>query len=102
LKFAEMTNMTNLDRGTEADRMTSWKVAEAKARFSELIERALHEGAQEITRHGRRTVVVVSATEWDRRVHRKGSLVEFLDRSPLKGSGLKFERSPELPRDVEL
>jgi prevent-host-death family protein len=82
--------------------MASWKVAEAKARFSELIERALREGAQEITRHGRRTVVVVSATEWDRRVHRKGTLVGFLDRSPLKDSGLTVERPQDLPRDVEL
>jgi prevent-host-death family protein len=40
--------------------MKSWKVAEARARFSELVE----SGAQEITRHGKRTVVVVSATEW--------------------------------------
>jgi prevent-host-death family protein len=82
--------------------MTSWKVAEAKARLSELIEQALREGAQEITRHGRRTVVVVSATEWDRRTRRKGSLVEFLDRSPLKDSGLTIERPPDLARDVEL
>ena len=43
--------------------MASWKLAEAKARFSELIDRALREGAQEITRHGRRTVVVISAEE---------------------------------------
>jgi prevent-host-death family protein len=71
--------------------MTSWKVADAKARFGELIERALHEGAQEITRHGRRAVVV-SAAEWDRRSHRKGNLVEFLDRSPLKDSGLRIDR----------
>ena len=41
--------------------MASWKVAEAKSRFSELIDRAIREGAQEITRHGRRAVVVVSA-----------------------------------------
>jgi prevent-host-death family protein len=97
-----MTNMTNVHPAMRADRMASWKVAEAKARFSELIERALREGAQEITRHGRRTVVVVSATEWDRRAHRKGTLVDFLDRSPLKDSGLTVERPQDLPRDVEL
>jgi prevent-host-death family protein len=57
--------------------MASWKVAEAKARFSELIDKALHEGAQEITRHGRRIVVVISAEEWDRKAGRQGSLVEF-------------------------
>lgn len=97
-----MTNMTNICDGSLVGRMSSWKVAEAKARFSELMERALREGAQEITRHGKRMVVVVSATEWDRRSHRQGSLVEFLNRSPLKDSGLRVERLQELPRNVEL
>ena len=82
--------------------MSRWSVAEAKARFSEVIEKALCEGAQEVTRHGKRTAVVVSAAEWDRRTRRKGSLVELLNRSPLKGSGLTLERPRELPRDVEL
>jgi prevent-host-death family protein len=82
--------------------MKSWKVAEAKAHLSELIDKALHEGAQEITRHGRRAVVVVSATEWDRRARRKETLVEFLDKSPLKGSGLEIARLRERPRTVEL
>jgi prevent-host-death family protein len=82
--------------------MASWKVAEAKARFSELIDRALHEGAQEITRHGRRAVVIVAAKEWDRRAARKESLVEFLNRSPLRGSRLEIQRPREPPRDVEL
>jgi prevent-host-death family protein len=82
--------------------MTSWKVAEAKARFSELIDKALQEGAQEITRHGKRAVVVVSAKEWDRRATRQGRLVEFLDNSPLRSSGLEIERSRDRPRDVKL
>ena len=82
--------------------MASWKVAEAKARFSELIDRALREGAQEVTRHGKRTVVVVAAEEWDRRARRRGSLVEFLDRSPLRGSGLNIPRLQDQPREVDL
>jgi prevent-host-death family protein len=82
--------------------MASWKVAEAKARFSELIDRALHEGAQEITRHGKRTVVVVATEEWDRRTRRRGGLIEFFDRSPLKGSGLKTPRLRDQPRDVDV
>ena len=82
--------------------MASWKVAEAKARFSELIDKALHEGAQEITRHGKRAVVVVAAKEWDRRATRQESLVEFLDRSPLRGSGLEIRRLRDRPRQVEL
>jgi prevent-host-death family protein len=82
--------------------MASWKVADAKARFSELIDKALREGAQEITRHGKRTVVVVAAEEWDRKARRHGNLVEFLDASPLRGSGLEIERLRDRPRDVEL
>lgn len=82
--------------------MSSWTVAEAKARFSDVIEKARKEGAQEVTRHGKRTAVIVSAEEWDRRTRRKGSLVELLNRSPLKGSGLRIDRVPERPRDVDL
>lgn len=82
--------------------MSTWKVAEAKARFSELMERALTEGPQEVTRHGKQTVVVVSAEEWERRTRRKDSLVDFLDRSPLRGSALPIERLEERPPDIEL
>jgi prevent-host-death family protein len=82
--------------------MSSWSVAEAKAPFSEVIEKALREGVQEVTRHGKRTAVVVSAAEWDRKDRRKVSLVELLNKSPLKGSGLTIEHPRELPCDLEL
>jgi prevent-host-death family protein len=82
--------------------MATWKVAEAKARLSELIDKALHEGAQEITRHGRRAVVVVAAKEWDRRATRQENLVEFLNRSPLRRSGLEIKRLRDRPRQVAL
>jgi prevent-host-death family protein len=79
-----------------------WSVAEAKAKFSEVIEKARLSGPQTITRNGRRAAVVVSAEEWDRRAGRKGTLVEFLNNSPLRGSGLKIERSKDGPRDIDL
>jgi prevent-host-death family protein len=37
----------------------SWTVAEAKAKFSEIIEKAMSEGPQTITRKGRTAAVVV-------------------------------------------
>ena len=40
-----------------------WTVAEAKAKFSEVIERAQSQGPQTITRNGRKTAVVVAAEE---------------------------------------
>lgn len=80
----------------------SWSVATAKARFSELIERARSDGPQTVTRNGREAVVVVSAEEWQRRTKPKGNLAEFFANSPLRGSGLDLTRPFAKPRDVDL
>jgi prevent-host-death family protein len=72
--------------------LATWKVGEAKARFSELVELSRTEGPQDISRHGRRVAVVVAAEVWDQRMARRGSLVEFLRQSPLPDSGLEIER----------
>lgn len=70
----------------------AWTVAKAKARFSEVIERAKSDGPQTITRNGHRAVVVVAAEEWERKTKRKGNLAEFFAASPLRGSGVKIRR----------
>ncbi len=69
-----------------------WTVAEAKAKFSELIDRARSDGPQTITRKGRTAVVVVAAEEWERKTKRTGNLAEFFAASPLRRSKLKLER----------
>lgn len=79
-----------------------WSVANAKARLSEVLDRARSEGPQTITRNGRTAAVVVSAEEWERRTKQRGSLGDFLANSPLKGSGLNLERQHATLRDVEL
>ncbi len=79
-----------------------WTVAEAKAKFDEVIEKARLAGPQTITRNGRRAAVVVSTEEWDRKTARKGTLVEFLNASPLRGSGLRIERLKGGFRDIDL
>jgi len=84
-----------------ADRGT-WAVAEAKARFSEVIERALTDGPQTITRKGRKAVVVVSVEEWKRKTTRKGNLAEFFAASPLRNSGVRIVRTKDRPRELEL
>ena len=81
---------------------SSWTVAEAKAKLSEVIEKAQTSGPQRITRHGKEAVVVVSAQEWERKTKRKGSLAEFLLASPLRGSGLDVERLEDGPRKIDL
>ena len=82
--------------------MTDWTVATAKAHLSEVMNRALSEGPQMITRNGRKAVVMVSADEWEKKTKRKGSLVEFFANSPLRGSKLKIERSKDGFRPVDL
>ncbi len=79
----------------------AWTVAEAKAKFSEVIQKAASEGPQTITRNGRRAAVLVAAQEWDRRMERKGALAEFFAASPLRGSGIKLDRLPLRLRQVK-
>jgi prevent-host-death family protein len=86
----------------QATAMGSWSVAAAKAKFSEVIDRALSEGPQAITRNGRSTVVVVAADEWERKTKRTGNLAEFFAQSPLRGSGIKIERVKDGPRKLDL
>jgi antitoxin Phd len=40
--------------------MDAWKLQDAKARFSEVVDRALHDGPQVVTRHGENAVVIVA------------------------------------------
>ena len=79
-----------------------WTVAEAKAKFSELIDKAESRGPQIITRNGRKAAVVVSAQEWERKTQRVGTLADFFAASPLRNSGLKLTRRRQPPRDIKL
>ena len=63
----------------------TWTVADAKAKFSEVLDKAETEGPQRITRHGRTAAIVVAAKEWRRKANRKGNLAEFFAASPLQG-----------------
>ena len=78
-------------------RPNTWTLANAKARLSEVIDRA-QTGPQIITRHGRPNAVVVSADEWARKTA-AGTLAEFLLASPLRGADLELERVHDEPRD---
>jgi len=82
--------------------VATWSVADAKARLSEVIERARSDGPQTITRKGRKAAVVVSAEEWERKTRRSGSLAEFFAGSPLRDSGVVIERANDGPRELDL
>ena len=80
----------------------NWTVAEAKTKFGEIIERAVSEGPQTITRNGRTAAVVVGAEEWQRKTKRAGNLAEFFAGSPLRGPNLKVRRLKARPRKIGL
>ena len=80
----------------------TWQLQEAKNRLSEVVELALHEGYQTITRHGEPTVVVVDYREFLRGRRKKNSLVEFLRESPLQGVELDLRRDQSPAREVVL
>ncbi len=82
--------------------MFRWQLQEAKNRLSELVRKARQEGPQVITLHGRDAAVVVSAGEYLRIARPKGSLVEFVRKSPLAGVALDVRRSRDTGRPVRL
>jgi len=79
----------------------TWTLAGAKARLSEVVDRA-QAGPQFITRNGKPSAVIVSADEWARKTARKGTLAEFLLASPLRGADIDLERQHDAPRDHKL
>jgi prevent-host-death family protein len=54
-----------------------WSVAEAKAKFSDVMARTISEGPQRIQRNGKAAAVLVSAEEWER-LRPDQTLGEFL------------------------
>lgn len=81
---------------------SQWTIAQAKARFSEVIERARSAGPQTITRNGRLAAVIVAPEEWANKTKRTGNLAEFFATSPLRGSGLRMKRKPSRARKIDL
>ena len=80
----------------------TWTVAEAKAKFSKLLDKAKSEGPPRITKHGRTTAVIVAAEHWEQKANRKGNLAEFLAASPLRSSGVKLKHISVRLRDSGL
>ena len=82
---------------------TPWTVAEAKAKLSEVIEKAMAGEPQAITRNGKPAVVVVSAAQWQRRALHPGTLLEFFLNSPARAQEpFEIERFPGGFRETDL
>jgi prevent-host-death family protein len=69
----------------------AWQLQDAKNRFSEVVEEALHDGPQTVTRRGEPVVVVVAIDTWRRMVEPRPSLKDYLRAAPIEGLDLTRE-----------
>lgn len=67
-----------------------WSLQDAKARLSEVINRVEKGEEQVITRHGRQVARVVPMQGSVPESGDNESFADFMNRSPLRGSGLKI------------
>jgi prevent-host-death family protein len=81
-----------------------WTLQDAKNRFSEVVDAALHGRPQEVSRRGRPAVVVVSADDYARLLAeaggRRGSFADHLMSFPGAAPAGDIDRVGVLPRDV--
>ena len=78
-----------------------WLLADAKNRFSELVNRALAEGPQRVVRRGD-AVIVVAQRDYEQLVGKRPSFKEFLLGKGPSLDGLELERDRSSMRDVTL
>jgi len=78
-----------------------WQLADAKNRFSELVNRALSEGPQRVRRRGD-TVMVVAQRDYEKLTGTRPGFKEFLmgEGPSLDGVNITRDRAPM--RDVDL
>jgi len=80
---------------------TTWKLQDAKAKFSKIVEDALKIGPQFVTRRGQKAVVIVSVEDYEELISSKPSLKEFLLNCPKMGNDFELERPKDFPRSIE-
>ena len=82
--------------------MQTWQLQEAKNRLSEVVDKALQQGPQVITRRGAETAIVLSMADYRRLRQPETDLVDFFRTSPLAGVELDLERVRDTGREIEL
>jgi|JI6StandDraft_1071083.scaffolds.fasta_scaffold00500_4 antitoxin Phd len=89
----------------KAVKKSEWQLQTAKNRFSEVVNRAITDGTQTITRHGKPVVVVMSQEEFRKlapaKEEQEWSMLEHLLACPDKTLYKRIFRTPGPPRDVD-
>ena len=80
-----------------------WQLQDAKNKFSELVDTAIHKGPQTVTKHGEETVVVMSIRDYKKLAALKPSISQVFAKASAFSDDLdlKRDKSNDL-RDVIL
>jgi prevent-host-death family protein len=79
-----------------------WQLQEAKNKFSNLVDKAHHDGPQIVTKHGKESVVILAIEDYQKLNKPKSDLLSFFKNSPLSGINLDLARDKSPSRDFEL
>ena len=82
--------------------MEHWQLQDAKNRFSEIVNKALRDGPQVVTRRGKKTVVIMSVEQYQNLVRPEVNIIDFFQQSPLRGGDLDLARKKDSAREVEI
>ena len=82
--------------------MENWQLQDAKNRFSEVVQKAIEQGPQIITRRGVKTAVIMSVEDYQQLTKPKVNIVEFFRKSPLKGVEIDLTRDKDMGREIDL
>ncbi len=77
-----------------------WQLQQAKSQFSQLVDEAINNEPQIVTRHGNKAVVVMSYREYCALLKPETNLIDFMRSSPLLDLDLNRDKQP--PRDIDL
>ena len=80
----------------------SWQLQDAKSKFSQLVEKAMHHEPQFVTKHGNNAVVILSFDDYKKMTKPDTGLVTFLRNSPLMSEKLDVSRNKDLPKDITM
>jgi len=79
-----------------------WQLQEAKNKFSNLVDKARHDGPQVVTKHGKEAVVIIAIEDYQKLNKPTSDLISFLKKSPLSDINLDLTRDKSPSRDIEL
>lgn len=76
-----------------------WQLQEAKDKLSEVVDEALSDGPQVITKRGVETAIVLSYADYRKLLLNQQQLSDFFRESPLVGVDLELSRDTSSSRE---